>query len=311
MTETHPAAGNGSAAASPAAAKIVWLASYPKSGNTWMRTFVWHLLRQATGEAAPAGDGFDFLRQFAPMEAGHIAHFERFLGKPLASASFAEIAAAHPRVQAAIAAAASGVVALKTHSALGIANGAATIDLALTAAAIYIVRNPLDIAVSLADHFGTSIDTAIERMGLENCMVSSDDEMAPEFWGSWSQNVGSWTGSPNPIIMPIRYEDMLSAPEQVFPAVARFLHIPASPEQVAVAREESSFKRLKEMEERSGFHETVRAGQRFFRKGSAGGWRDILSHDQVRRLVAAHHVQMTRVGYMTPDLTQYVPESTR
>ncbi len=308
MTETHHFGGNGAAPANRQPANLVWLASYPKSGNTWMRVFLWHLLRPAADAPGESEESLDFLTRFAPKASGHVDLFERFLAKPLAEATFEEVAAVRPRVQAAIAAASNGMVALKTHSALGVSYGTPTIDLSLTAGAIYIVRNPLDIAVSLSAHFGTSIDVAIDRMCLENCMVSSDDVAAPEFWGSWSQNVGSWTGAQNPMIMPVRYEDMLSVPELVFPAVAEFLHLQPSDEQLAMARRASSFEHLKETEERSGFPEAMRDGQHFFREGRAGGWREILSEDQVRRLVGAHHVQMGRVGYLTPELTQYVPE---
>jgi hypothetical protein len=311
MTETNHSAGNGTAGIGQKPANIVWIASYPKSGNTWMRVFLWHLLRSAGSLSATGGGGFDFLRTFATTDSSRVDLFERFLGKSVGEASFDEVSAVRPRVQAAIAAAADGMIAVKSHSALGVAQDAPTIDLALMVAAIYIVRNPLDVAVSLADHFGSSVDVAIDRMGLENCMVSSDGVAAPEFWGSWSQNVGSWTGAPNPQIMPVRYEDMLSAPQLVFPAVAKFLGIQPNDEQMAAAMRASSFQRLKETEERSGFPEARRSDQRFFREGRAGGWREKLNEDQIRRLVAAHHVQMARVGYLEPGLMQYLPESAR
>ncbi len=308
MNATQHPGGNGTAAENRQPANLVWIASYPKSGNTWMRVFLWHLLRPDADVPGAGKESLDFLTRFAPKASGHVDLYERFLGKPLAEASFAEVAAAGPQVQAAIAAATNGMIALKTHSALGVSYGVPTIDLSLTAGAVYIVRNPLDIAVSLSAHFGTSIDVAIDRMGLENCMVSSDDVAAPEFWGSWSQNVGSWTGAPNPMIMPVRYEDMLSVPELVFPAVAQFLHLQPSEAQLTMARRASSFETLKESEERSGFPEATRGDQQFFREGRAGGWREVLSEDQIRRIVGAHHVQMARVGYMTPELAQYVPE---
>lgn len=309
MTETSSFAASG-AAADRQRANLVWIASYPKSGNTWMRTFLWHVLRPAGGTPEDDRD-LSFLRRFGTTDSGHVDLFERFLGKPLVEATFDEVAAVRPRVQATVAAAADGLVAIKTHSALGVAHGAATIDLSLTAAVIYLVRNPLDVAVSLGDHFGTSIDLAIERMAMQNCMVSNDDRSAPEFWGSWSQNVGSWTGAPNPLIMPVRYEDMLAAPQAVFRAVVRFLHQQPGDARLAAAINASSFQTLHDMEERSGFHETVRQGQQFFRRGRAGGWREVLTPDQVGRIVGAHHVQMRRVGYLTPDLMQYVPESAR
>ena len=305
MTETQH--GNETTNGHRPPANIVWIASYPRSGNTWIRVFLWYLLRPM-GEPE---ENFDFLGGFAAKDSSHVDLFERFLGRPPAEAPYPEIATVRPEVQAAIAEASNGVTAVKTHSALGLAEGASTIDLSLTAAAVYVVRNPLDVAVSLSAYFGTSIDVAIDRMCLDNCIGSTDEGGIPEFWGSWSQNIGSWTGSPNPIIMPVRYEDMMSAPELVFPAVAKFLNLHPSDEQMALARHASSFKHLKEMEQQVGFPETFGEGQPFFRAGRAGAWREILSEDQIRRLVGAHHVQMGRVGYLTPDLMQYVPENAR
>ena len=311
MTETHQNGGHETANGDRRPGNIVWIASYPRSGNTWIRVFLWHLLRPAIDTSGEADEDLSFLSYFAAKDSSHVDLFERFLGRPPAEATFAEVAAVRLQVQAEIAAAVDGMIAVKTHSALGVSDEVPTIDLSLTAGAVYIVRNPLDIAVSLSAHFGMSIDEAIDRMGLENSTVASDDATAPEFWGSWSQNVGSWTGTPNPMIMPVRYEDMLSAPERVFPAVAKFLHLQPSTEQMAMARRASSFRHLTEMEKRSGFPETLRKGQRFFREGRVERWREILSEHQIGRLVGAHHVQMQRVGYMTPELMQFVPESAR
>lgn len=285
---------------------IVWVASYPKSGNTWMRVFLYHLIRIVGGHAGDA-EGLDELQRIGGAEAGRIDLFERFMGRPVIGAPFAEIAAVRPRVQAAIAAEADGVVFTKTHTALGMAAGFPTIDFSSMVAALYVARNPLDIVASLSAHFGFSLDESIDRMCMENCVFTPSETLAPEFWGSWSQNVGSWTAQQNPRIMPIRYEDMLSMPKAVFRAVANFLGQQPTDQQLSSAIRLSSFKHLKDVEHEHGFAEAVREGQPFFREGRAGTWRGVLSQDQVRRVVAAHHGQMRRLGYLTDDLARLVP----
>ncbi len=293
-------------AADPVAHKIVWVASYPKSGNTWMRVFLYHLVR-IVGGYGDDHDDLDNLQRIGGAEAGRIDLFERFLGTPMIGAPFERISAVRPQVQAAIAAEVDGVVFSKTHAALGLAAGVPTIDFASTAGAVYVVRNPLDIVASLSAHFGLSLDEAIDRMCMENCVFSPSAALAPEFWGSWSQNVGSWTGQPNPGILPVRYEDMLAMPKAVFRTVADFVRQPATDQQLATAIRLSSFKRLKDIEQERGFSEAVREGQPFFREGRAGGWRGALSKEQIGRVVTAHQEQMRRVGYMTEELAQLIP----
>ncbi len=284
---------------------IVWVASYPKSGNTWMRVFLYHLVRIVGGHEGDADD-LNNLQRIGGAAAGRIDLFERFLGRPAFGAPFEQIAAVSAKVQAAIAAEADGIVFSKTHAALGVAAGVPTIDMASTAGAIYVVRNPLDIVASLSAHFDLSLDEAIDRMGMENCVFSPSSALAPEFWGSWSQNVASWTGQQNAGIMPVRYEDMLSMPKAVFRAVANFVGQPATDQQLSVAIRLSSFKRLKDIERESGFSEAVREGQPFFREGRAGGWRKVLSKEQIRRVVMSHQDQMRRVGYLSDELMREI-----
>ncbi len=119
--------------------------------------------------------------------------------------------------------------------------------------------------------------------------------------------MASWTGQPNPTILPVRYEDMLAMPKAVFQTVARFVGQQATDKQLANAIRLSSFKRLKDAEREHGFAEAIREGQPFFREGRAGGWRGALSQQQVRRVVAAHHDQMHRVGYLTDELARLIP----
>ncbi len=280
---------------------IMWVASYPKSGNTWMRVFLYHLVRIVGGHEID-DDELEKLRRIGGAEAGRIDLFERFLGRPIAGAPFEEIAAVRPKVQATIAAEADGIVFCKTHSALGKAAGYSTIDRASTAGAIYIVRNPLDVVASLSAHFGFSLDEAIDKIGMEDAVLTPDEALAPEFWGSWSQNVESWTGRQRPEVMSVRYEDMLSTPNATFGSVVKFVGQSLTDEQLETAIRLSSFKRLKEIERERGFSEATREGQPFFREGRAGGWREVLSQEQIRRVVRAHREQMSRLGYLTEEL---------
>jgi hypothetical protein len=123
-----------------------------------------------------------------------------------------------------------------------------------------------------------------------------------EVWGSWSQNVESWTMRSAEPVLVVRYEDMLDEPMKTFTAIVRHLRQAPTTAQIQAAIDRSSFRRLNEQEARLGFSEKSARGSAFFRVGRHGQWRDKLTPDQVSAIVAKHHVQMRKFGYMTPEL---------
>jgi hypothetical protein len=135
---------------------IVWLASYPRSGNTWTRNFLHNLFRVLDGKEVVPQD-INALGEYTLWDVAG-PRFERLLGKPLHAASRSEIAAARIKVQQQIADEADAAVFVKTHNALVLDRGHPTINMGATSGAIYIVRNPLDVVISFAPHFGIDLD---------------------------------------------------------------------------------------------------------------------------------------------------------
>ena len=209
-----------------------------------------------------------------------------------------EVAAVRHQVQRRVADSYEGLIFIKTHQALMIDRGFTTINFEVTAGAIYIVRNPLDVAISYAHHMGRSLDETIESMGMQNAEIEVTEKQVHEVYGSWSQHVVSWTRKPHQAIYVMRYEDMLAAPEKTFGALAQHLLFAPGPAQLADAIGRSSFENLKSQEETSGFREKSKRAERFFREGRAGQWRDILTPRQVARIVDGHGEQMARFGYL-------------
>jgi sulfotransferase family protein len=119
-----------------------------------------------------------------------------------------------------------------------------------------------------------------------------------ELYGSWSQHVLSWTRKPHRAIYVMRYEDMLHEPKKTFGALARHLLFKPDDAQLADAIDRSSFERLREQEEKDGFRERPEKAERFFREGRTGQWKDVLTPQQVQRIVDAHGEQMQRFGYL-------------
>jgi hypothetical protein len=161
------------------------------------------------------------------------------------------------------------------------------------------LRNPLDIALSLAPHMGVSIDEAIRMMAKVDYHTAITPHTAFDVIGSWSQNVVSWTEKTSPAVLVVRYEDMVATPLSTFARIARHVGLPASEPQVAKATALASFDSLSGQEKRAGFREqTPFATDRFFRKGKLGEWREVLTDQQVERIVAVHGDQMRRFDYL-------------
>jgi hypothetical protein len=225
------------------------------------------------------------------------SYFTTILGFAPTAQHCNEIAATRQKVQQTIADSFQGLIFLKTHNALVVDRGHAVVNFAVTSGAVYIVRNPLDVAISLAHHGGYGVDKAIETMASENIETPVDDTLVHEVWSSWSRNVSSWTRKPHPAIRVMRYEDMLADPLAAFTALAHHLRLAATPAQIFLAAEHSSFENLQDEEARGGFKEKPAQAERFFREGRIGQWREVLTAQQVEKIVATHREQMARFGY--------------
>jgi Sulfotransferase domain len=276
---------------------IVWLASYPKSGNTWTRAFLHNLLNAISGEGGT--QDINALSRFTAGLAGKELYTE-VLGFEPTNEHRNEIAAVRHEVQQLAAGQVEGLVFIKTHQALVVDRGSTTINFEVTAGAIYIVRNPLDVVISYAHHLGRSIDETIKIMGTWNAEVPVTEKQVHEVYGTWSQHVLSWTRKPHQAIYVMRYEDMLAEPEQTFGALARHLLFAPTPAQLADAIDRSSFDKLRAQEEQDGFRERSKRAERFFREGRAGQWKEILTPQQVDQIVKDHREQMARFSYL-PD----------
>ena len=271
---------------------IVWLASYPKSGNTWMRAFLHNLLRNP---ARPMD--INALDQFCLGDA-QVYWYEHVSGKKIAELTRQEIAGLRPKVHEAFTKAHPDSVFAKTHNMLGQSEGEPLVNLDCTIGAIYVVRNPLDVCLSLADHAGVSIDQAIALMADPAGGSETDAINVYEVFGSWSMHVESWTQEERPSLIWVRYEDLLAKPAKHFARVANFLGLAPPRERLKKAMQFSSFKVLRSQEARAGFRERSQHSERFFRAGKAGQWRQALNAAQVDAVVSAHAGQMARFDYL-------------
>lgn len=274
---------------------IVWLASYPKSGNTWARIFLHNLFLNGDEPA-----DLNSLTKFT-MGDGKKKWFERAAGRSIDNFSEAEITALIPKVHELYTRTRFDTVFVKTHNALRLINGIPLVTPKYTAGAIYFIRNPLDVVLSLANHFGQSVDESIDMMNNHNASTEGTDKKIPEFLCSWSDHVNSWLQEGNKSrVHVMRYEDMLYKPEKAFGGMAKFLGVKPSREHLRKAIKFSSFEKLRKLEDTKGFNERSDKAERFFRVGKAGQWKTALTPEQVEKIVAAHYDVMKKFKYLPP-----------
>jgi Sulfotransferase domain len=169
--------------------------------------------------------------------------------------------------------------------------------------AVVIVRDPRDIAPSLANHGNIDVEEAIARMNddEDGFCASADrqhNQLRQRLLG-WSGHVMSWLDQRDIPVLLVRYEDMQADPAGQLRRVLDFAGRAASDDEVARAVAFADFAELSGQERGKGFREAPRpyAGGSFFRRGEAGAWRDELTAEQVARIEAAHGAVMRRLGY--------------
>ena len=223
---------------------ILWIASYPKSGNTWMRAFISNYLKNA-----PQAVDINSINQSLISEASahrYAAHLHS--DKQTTDLSIEEICAIRQRVHADIAREANGTTFVKTHNFLGKYKAYPLHNSAVTSGMIYIVRNPLDVTISMANYFNYSIDETIGYMANAMTGTPNERENVPQIITSWSLHVESWTQNPENHRLILRYEDMLDEPKKAFRKVESFLGLKKDPKRLKKAVSFSSFSQLKSQE---------------------------------------------------------------
>jgi hypothetical protein len=272
--------------------RILWLASYPKSGNTWVRAFLANYLADN-----PAPVDINTLPDFAYGDM-RVNYYAQVSGKAAADLTWPEINRLRPQVHRFLAQARTGLVFVKTHAVLASIDGVPTITPDATFGAVYVVRNPLDVAVSFAHHYGLAIAEGVEALCFTALRIEAKEGHIPQPISDWSTHVESWLRAPGLYLHVVRYEDMLTSPQRTFGRVIDFLRLPKDRERLKRAIRQSSFRVLAEQERRAGFVERSKNADAFFRRGRSGGFREELTAAQIETLVGRHRPMMTELGYL-------------
>ncbi len=271
---------------------ILWIASYPKSGNTWVRSFIHnYLANKPTDINTIHQQSIDEVKAF---------RYQNYLakGQQTTDLDLEALCSIRPLVHADIAAAAQGTVFVQSHNFQGQYKNYPLHNWTVSSGAIYVVRNPLDVAVSLSHYFDYTIDQAIDYMADDMAGTPNEPENVPQVITSWSLNVSSWSQEPSNNLLVLRYEDLLTNPKKFFRKVASLLGLKKDPKRLMAAIRASSFSNLKKQEQKSGFVEKHENAQSFFRQGTANQWKKHLNEAQIQRIVDDHREQMIRFKYI-------------
>lgn len=288
--------------------RTIWLASYLKSGNTWLRMLLANLSARdgrpvdinnlpERGGIASGRSPFDDLTL---IDSGLLTHDEIDCLRPRV---YEELArdddgeeTASPR---------RAVRFVKVHDAYTLTPKGEPLLAGRRGAdgAIVIVRDPRDLAPSLANHSGSSIDDAISFINDANEAIctktSRQHRQHRQKLAGWSGHIASWLDQADIPVHLVRYEDMQADTAGTFRRALDFAGRAATDQEIERAVVFASFSEMRRQEREKGFAERPHPHVKgiFFRRGEAGAWRDELTPEQVARIEAAHAPMMRRLGY--------------
>ena len=272
--------------------RVIWIASYPKSGNTWMRSLLAHYFM-------PAGQAPDInnLRNFTTADVRQ-DFYDAAAGKPFVGKDMQEWVQMRGPALRLIAGSRQGHHFVKTHCQPIVLFNQDLIPPPLTAGAIYMIRNPFDLAPSFARHQSADIDTAIDRMCNPDTVMGTPTGIY-DILGRWDDHIDRWTSAPGMKRRVVRYEDLLQKPaKEARGLLTDFLSVKVDSSKLARAVKATSFANMQKQEREKGFTERPAGMKSFFAKGRAGVWQDDLTPVQVGKIREA----------FLPALEKWYPE---
>lgn len=274
---------------------IVWLASYPKSGNTWFRILLSNFF-SSSDSPVNINDLNDSLI------ASNRSIFDQYVGTNSSDLTSSEIELLRPELYRRLALESKKLIYIKVHDAWKKnINREPLFPNDITRGVIYFIRHPLDVAVSYGYHSGYSSLRSLREMGNSAHGFCTNPEklniQLTQLLFSWSEHVISWVDQSGLPQIVIRYEDLYKKTHDEFARALNFLGIPYSESRINTAIKNSSFEIVSRQEKEYGFREKPVSQEKFFREGKIGTWKDHFVPDQVNSFLAENRELMSRFGY--------------
>ena len=276
---------------------IIWIASYPKSGNTYIRSFLSAYFFTNTGN-------FDFkllknIEQFPDKQ-----FFNGFIDN-IDDASKSWLSIQKDLIKT------NKTRFLKTHSAFISFNNNQFTNAETTLGSVYIVRDPRSIVTSIMNHFSMNQFEAAEMLfDVDRGIKSSDGNLATySFLSSWCNHYNSWNNLKTIKSILIKYEDLEKSNEEIFSNLIRYINnLIGSNEGIdhqkfIKALETTKFSFLKKKEGEEGFIESVYSKSKdhkipFFNQGFKNDWEKVLEKKVLDKIEKKFYKEMKLLGYL-------------
>lgn len=279
---------------------IIWLASYPKSGNTWVRHFLASLIYSNQGKSGL--DKLGFILQYPKRD-----QFEKLVTN---LNDFRQIKKNWIKSQDLINSD-NKIKIFKTHHTLCTFEGDNFTNEKNTLGAIYIVRDPRNVISSILYHFNLSnIEEALNFIKDEKRFIVGNIKKKVNYplltlIGSWKSNYNSWKNIGKNFLL-VKYENLILNPNYEFNRIAKHIseiaNLKFSKEQINKSIEESSFKNLSILEDKNGFVESVEDlknnKKKFFNLGPKNNWQKILDKKYINEIESSFSDEMKELGYI-------------
>ena len=279
---------------------IIWLASYPKSGNTWVRSIISTLLYSNDGNF-----NFELIKKVSQFPEKK--YFKEFIDD---FGNFNKIKESWILAQDTINLD-NQIKILKTHQGkYNVGKDSFTND-RNTLATIYIVRDPRTLVSSISNHYTLTLDEAFNFLMTPQIIGNNkrweDKETGMKcLLGKWNDHYRSWTRDKSNLLL-IKYEDLIKNPEneleKIINFLKKYLNVETNKNKNKEILETTSFKSLKEMEQKGLFKENVLSKKddskvNFFHLGPANNWKDNLDEDVKNKIEKNFYQEMAELEYL-------------
>lgn len=279
---------------------IIWLASYPKSGNTWVRHFLASLIYSNQGKSGL--DKLGFILQYPKRD-----QFEKLVTN---LNDFRQIKKNWIKSQDLINSD-NKIKIFKTHHTLCTFEGDNFTNEKNTLGAIYIVGDPRNVISSILYHFNLSnIEEALNFIKEEKRFIMGNIKNKVNYplltlIGSWKSNYNSWKNIGKNFLL-VKYENLILNPNYEFNRITKHIskitNLRFSKEQINQSIEESSFKNLSILEDKNGFVESIEdlknKKKKFFNLGPKNNWQKILDKKYINEVESSFSDEMKELGYI-------------
>lgn len=277
---------------------IIWLASYPKSGNT--------LLRSILGSYFFSTDGsFDFNYTYLIPQFPKTESFSK-AGIDLSNDEL--IFKNYIKAQEIINSENKKIKFLKTHSKYFDSNGYHFTNWKNSLCGIYIVRDPRNVVKSNAHHSQLTIEETLNAMINVKQSLPSTKENCRTFLGSWNSNYNSWKSLGKKVFI-VKYEDLILKKKTTLLKIFRFLEnfgfnvSNLNMQKLNKSIKTTNFENMQQLEKKKTFKEGMlnsKTGEKipFFNLGPKNDWRIDLD-DKIRiKIEKVFRKEMEELGYL-------------